>query len=243
MLEDSGHNICCSGLVLDSTSFSVNLKNNVWRQSIFFSEMEPEGLKSKLLFEDSGHSFCCFCSSLNIFSNQFDLYCLMSINYFLRNGARNSQKRTFARRQWSQYLLFLFFTQHLFKSIWSQSIWLVLFAVNHFFLEMESEVLKSEVLLEDSEYNICCFFLISRKLWLPASLMEQLNVSFLLATSSKSVFGWVILSCKSRAFSIISEFEHHFREISLFVKSTILGKSIFGGLDGVEMWWGKEFIH
>ena len=108
---------------------------------------------------------------------------------------------------------------------------------------MESEVLKSEVLLENSEYNICCFFLISKKLWLSASLMEQLNVSFLLATSSKSVFGWVILSCKSRAFSIISEFEHHFREISLFVKSTILGKSIFEGLDGIEMWWGKKFIY
>ena len=104
------------------------------RQPNIFSEMEPKGLKSELLFEDSGHKICHFCFSLNIFSNHFDYYCLMSINRFLRNGARNSQKRTFARRQWSQYLLFLFFTQHLFKSIWSQSIWLVLFAVNHFFL-------------------------------------------------------------------------------------------------------------
>ena len=43
----------------------------------------------------------------------------MSINYFLINEARNSQKHTFARRQWAQHLLFLFFTQHLFKSIWS----------------------------------------------------------------------------------------------------------------------------
>ena len=90
--------------------------------------MKPETLKSKLLLEDSGHSICCFCSSLNIFSNQFDHYCLMSINYFLRNGARNFQKRTFARRQWAQYLLFLFFSQHLFKSIWS-----LLFDVNQSF--------------------------------------------------------------------------------------------------------------
>ena len=81
--------------------------------------MKPETFKSKLLLEDSGHSICCFRSSLNIFSNQFGHYCLMLNNYFLRNEARNSQKQTFARRQWAQYLLFLFFTQHLFKSIWS----------------------------------------------------------------------------------------------------------------------------
>ena len=34
-----------------------------------------------------------------ITSNQFKQYCLMSINYFLRNGARNSQNRTFGRKQ------------------------------------------------------------------------------------------------------------------------------------------------
>ena len=166
----------------------------------------------------------------------------MSINYLLRNGARNSQKRTFARRQWSQYLLYLFFTQHLFKSIWSQSIWLVsLFAVNILRNGLRSSQKRSFARRQWVQYLLLFSHL--KKIVAPASLMEQLNVSFLLATSSKSVFGWVILSCKSRAFSIISEFEHHFREISLFVKSTILGKSIFGGLDGVEMWWGKEFIH
>ena len=52
----------------------------------------------------------------------------MSINYFLRNGGRNPQKRTFVRRQWPQYLLFLFFTQHLFQSSWS-----LLFDVNQLF--------------------------------------------------------------------------------------------------------------
>ena len=31
-----------------------------------------------------------------------------------------------------------------------------------------------------------------------------------------------------------------FSRIFLFVKSTILGKSIFGGFDGVEMWWRKN---
>ena len=124
----------------------------------------------------------------------------MSINYFLRNAARNTQKRTFVRRQWAQYLLFLVFTQRL-----SQSIWSLLFIVINFFLrneawssqkrvfarrqlsqnllffvllstsfpiiliiivccqsnvfsELEPEVLKSEVSLEDSEHNNCCFF-------------------------------------------------------------------------------------
>ena len=116
--------------------------------------MEPEGLKSKLLFEDSGYSICWFCSSLNIFSNQFDHYCLTSINYFLRNEARSSQKQTFARTQWAQHLLFFVllptsFPINLIVIVCCQSI---------FFSEMESEILKSEVLLEDSEYNICCFF-------------------------------------------------------------------------------------
>ena len=89
-----------------STSFPIILIVIVWCQSIIFSEMEPETLKSELLFEDSGHSICCFRSSLNIFSNQFGHYCLMLNNYFLRNEARNSQKQTFARRQWAQHLLF-----------------------------------------------------------------------------------------------------------------------------------------
>ena len=113
---------------LHSTSFPIILIIIVCCQSIIFSEMDPETLKSELLFEDSRHNICCFCSSFNNFSNQFDHYCLMLINYFLRNGTRNSQNRTFARRQWAQYLLFLFFSQHLFKSIWS-----LLFDVNQSF--------------------------------------------------------------------------------------------------------------
>ena len=52
------------------------------------------------------------------------------------------------------------------------------------------------------------------------------SVSFLLTNTSKLVVGLVILSCKSQVFSIISEFEHHFQTF-LFVKSTILRKSIF----------------
>ena len=56
--------------VLHSTSFQINLVIIVWCQSIIFSEIKPGALKSKLLLEDSGHSICCFCSSLNIFSNQ-----------------------------------------------------------------------------------------------------------------------------------------------------------------------------
>ena len=104
LFENSRHNIC-------SFCFSFNIFSNhlivtVWCQSIIFSEMEPETLKSELLLEDSGHSICCFRSSFNIFSNQFGHYCLMSINYFLRNEARSSQKQTFARRQWAQHLLF-----------------------------------------------------------------------------------------------------------------------------------------
>ena len=120
-----------------STSFPIILIVIVWCQSIIFSEMEPETLKSELLFEDSGHSICCFRSSLNIFSNQFGHYCLMLNNYFLRNEARNSQKQTFARRQWAQHLLFLFFTQHLFKSICS-----LLFDVNQLFSQKWSPELS-----------------------------------------------------------------------------------------------------
>ena len=124
---------------LHSTSFPIILIVIVWCQSIILSEMEPKGLKSELLFEDSGHNICCFCSSFNIFSNQFDHYCLMSINYFLRNEAWNSQNRTFARRQWAQYLLFLFFTQHLFQSIWS-----LLSDVNQLFYQKWSPKLSKQ---------------------------------------------------------------------------------------------------
>ena len=66
----------------------------------------------------------------------------MSINYFLRNGARSSQKRTFVRRQWAQHLLFLFFTQHLFQSIWS-----LMFDVNQLFSQKCSP--------EHSKANFC----------------------------------------------------------------------------------------
>ena len=59
------------------------------------------------------------------FVDRFDHYCLMSINCFFRNAGRGSQKQTFTRRQWAQYFLFLFFTQHLFQSFWS-----LLFDVN-----------------------------------------------------------------------------------------------------------------
>ena len=158
--------------------------------------MEPEALKSKLLLEDSGHSICCFLFFFQHLSQSIWLLLFVLNQFFLRNRVRSSQKQSFARRQWVQYLLiFFFWTQHL------------------------------------------------KKIVVPASLMEQLNVGFLLTNTSKPVVGWVILSCNSQVFSIISEFDHHFQEISLFVKSTILGKSIFGGLDGVEMWWGKKFIY
>ena len=166
----------------------------------------------------------------------------MSINYFLRNGARNSLNRTFGRRQWAQYLLFLFFTQHLFQSIWS-----LLFDVNQLFSQKWSPKLSKAKFCSKTVSTIFAAFFFSsqhlKKIVVPASLMEQLNVGFLLTNTSKPAVGWVILSCKRQVFSIISEFDHHFQEISLFVKSTILGKSIFGGLDGVEMWWGKKFIY
>ena len=70
--------------------------------------------------------------------------------------------------------------------------------------------------------------------------MEQLNVRLLLTIAAKTVFGWVILSCKSQVFSNNFEFDHHFQEISFFLKLTILGKSIFEGFDCVEMWWEKN---
>ena len=78
----------------------------------------------------------------------------MSINYFLRNEARSSQKQTFARRQWAQHLLFFV----LLPTSFPINLIIIVCCQSIFFSEMESEILKSEVLLEDSEYNICCFF-------------------------------------------------------------------------------------
>ena len=131
----------------------------------FFSEIESETLKSELLFEDSGHSICCFRSSLNIFSNQFGHYCLMLNNYFLRNEARNSQKQTFARRQWAQHLLFFCSSSNIFSNQLIIDVWCQLII----FSQMEPETLKSELLFEDSGHSICWFFFselnISRKLW------------------------------------------------------------------------------
>ena len=105
--------------LLLSTSFPIILIIILWCQSIIFSEMKVKALKSEVLLEDSGHNICCFSSFLNIFSNQFDHCCLMSINCFLRNGTWRSQSRSFARRQLAQYSLFLFFSQHLFQSNWT----------------------------------------------------------------------------------------------------------------------------
>ena len=87
------------------------------------------------------------------------------------------------------------------------------------------------------------FYNILEEIVLSTSLMKQLNVRLLLTIAATTVFGWVILSYKSQVFSNISEFDHHFQEISFFWKSTILGKSIFESLDCVEMWWGKKFIY
>ena len=60
--------------------------------------------------------------------------------------------------------------------------------------------------------------------------------------SKKRPLSKLYLPTKAKSFqsflnsSIFSEFEHHFL-------NSILGKSIFEGLDGVEMWWGKKFIY
>ena len=99
-----------SVFVLQSTSFPIILIIFVWRQSFTFSEMKVEALKSQLLLKDSEHNIYCFLPFFHHFSQSIDYFCLLSINYFLRNAARNSQNRTFGRRQWAQYLLFLFFT-------------------------------------------------------------------------------------------------------------------------------------
>ena len=66
----------------------------------------------------------------------------MSINYLLRNEDWSSQKQTFARRHWAQYLLFSFFILHLFKSIWS-----LMFDVNQVFSQKWS--------LKLSKANFC----------------------------------------------------------------------------------------
>ena len=148
LLEDSGHSICCC-------CSSLNIFSNQFDK--------PEALKSKLLLEDSGHSICCFLFFFQHLFKSIDHYCLMSINYFLRNKARNSQNQTFTLIQWAQHLLFFVLLPTSFPINL-----VVIVCQSLFFSEMESEILKSEVLLEDSEYNICCIFShlnLSRKLW------------------------------------------------------------------------------
>ena len=60
-----------------STSFPIILVIIVWRQSIIFSKMEPETLKTELLVEDSGHSICCFLSFFHHLSQSIDYFCLL----------------------------------------------------------------------------------------------------------------------------------------------------------------------
>ena len=79
-----------------STSFRINCIFINWCQSTIFSEMTLGILKTELLLKNNGHTIWCFRRFLNIFSNKFDQSCLMSINHFLRNEARSSQKSNFA---------------------------------------------------------------------------------------------------------------------------------------------------
>ena len=67
--------------VLHSTSFPINLIIILWCQSIIFSKMKPETLKSKLLLEDSGHSICCFLFFFQHFSQSIWLL-LFFVNQF-----------------------------------------------------------------------------------------------------------------------------------------------------------------
>ena len=90
--------------------FTQHLFQSFWSLLFDVNQLLSQKWRSKL-------SKANFCSKT--VGTVFAAFCLLSINYFLRNGARNSQKRTFALRQWVQYLLFLLFTQHLFKSIWT----------------------------------------------------------------------------------------------------------------------------
>eukprot|EP00493_Phyllostaurus_siculus_P020275 UN20600 len=73
--------------------------------------MKPETLKSKLLIEDSEHSICCFCSSSNIFPNQFDYYCLLSINFFSEMESEVLKSEVLLED--SEYNICCFFLSHL----------------------------------------------------------------------------------------------------------------------------------
>ena len=124
----------------------------------------------------------------------------MSINYFLRNGVRNSQKRTFARRQWAQYLLFLFFSQHLFKSIWSS-----LFDVNQSFsLKWRSKPSKANFSSKTVGTVFAVFLLLST--FFPIILIfnfwcESIDFSEMKVEALKSKF---FLEDRSTIFSVFS---------------------------------------
>ena len=242
LLEDSGHSICCFLFFFQHLSQSIWLLLFVVNQfdyyllSInFFSKKESETLKSELLLKHSGHSICCFCSSLNIFSDQFDHYCLLSINYFIRIEARRSQKQTFARRQWAQHLLFFF----LLPTSFPINLIIIVCCQSIFSQKWSPKFSKAKFCSKTVSTIFAVFFLIStsQEIVVSASLMVQLNVGFLLTNTSKPVVGWVILSCKSQVFSIISEFEHHFQESSLFVNQRFWGNQY---LKVLNSWWRRN---
>ena len=106
-------------------------------QSNFLSKWHSKSSKAKFCSKTAATHFTHFTSLSTISAFFCHINVLMSINYFLRNEGRSSQNRTFVRRQWAQYLLFLFFFQHLFQSIWS-----LLFDVNQLFSQKWSSKLS-----------------------------------------------------------------------------------------------------
>ena len=115
----------------------------------------------------------------------------MSINYFLRNAARNTQKRTFARRQLSQNLLFFVLLSTSFPII----LITIVCCQSIVFSEKKPEVLKSEVSLEDSEHNNCCFFLLSTSF--PIDLWK---IAEKMWCSKKKWHFWVFTATERRSF-------------------------------------------
>ena len=65
---------------------------------------------------------------------------------------------------------------------------------------------------------------------------EAFECNIFVDNCCKTVFGWVILSCKSKVFWKISKFEHHFQEISLFKIND------FGEINIWRFWWRRNVM-
>ena len=120
LLEGGGHRIPCF-------CFFFTIFRTFWFiikscQSIFLSKWRSKSSKASFCSKTVPTHFANFTLFSTIFSIR-PIIVLMSINYFLRNEGRSSQKQTFPRRQWTQILLFFVLLSTSFPIILFVNVW------------------------------------------------------------------------------------------------------------------------